>query len=235
MRIRSLSAPGSGEISLGERAGNVALCSAGSGPLHREKDSEGHDDLADAEAAGAVATAGVSEGIIGLLEVRSLEAGEAREVTAPPGRRSQGGLGEDNSVFAVAVLRVRLSLSLGDCMLALRPGENSRIHDVVTRLSSTNSSGASSHACVSCLDAMLAAPARAHAASSVACRTARTSAAVGLCMHDDGTLVHDACSNSWSDTVRQGPTGTGRVKGGWPLACAEVHQLLPGQFVFGHG
>ena len=34
-------------------------------------------------------------------------------------------------------------------------------------------------------------------------------------MHDDGSPVHDACSNSWSDTVRvQGPTGTRRVKGG---------------------
>ena len=63
-----------------ERADNVALCSAGSGPLHREKDSEGHDDLPDAVAAGAVATAGVSEGMIGLLEDRSLPAGEAREV-----------------------------------------------------------------------------------------------------------------------------------------------------------
>ena len=29
---------------------------------------------------------------------------------------------------------------------------------------------------------------------------APSSAAVGLCMYDDGTLVHDACSNSWSDT-----------------------------------
>ena len=44
----------------------------------------------------------MSEGIIGLLEVRSLQAGEAREVAAHPGRRSQGGLGEDNYVFAVA-------------------------------------------------------------------------------------------------------------------------------------
>ena len=34
-------------------------------------------------------------------------------------------------------------------------------------------------------------------------------------MHDDGSCVHDACSNSWSDTVRvKGPTDTRRVKGG---------------------
>ena len=33
-----------------------------------------------------------------------------------------------------------------------------------------------------------------------------------MCMH---LTLHDACSNSWSDTVRvKGPTGTRRVKGG---------------------
>ena len=119
------------------------------------------------EAAGAEATAGMSEGIIGLLEVRSLQAGEARKVAAPPGRRSQGGLGEDNSVFAVADFEGSVACELGDCVMALRPGENSRIHDVVTRLSSINSSGASSHACVSYLDALLGAPARAPSASQL--------------------------------------------------------------------
>ena len=90
-----------------------------------------------------------------------------------------------------------------------RPGQNSRIPCGVTRLSSSNSSGASSHACVSYLDALLAAPARAPAASA-----ARTSAVVGLCMHDDDTLLHDA-HNSWSDTGRvQGPTGRRCTKGG---------------------
>ena len=90
-----------------------------------------------------------------------------------------------------------------------RPGVSSRIHDSVT----VNSSGASSHACVSYLDALLAAPARAPAASD-AFRTSCTSAVVGLCMHDDDTPMHGA-HNSWSDTVRlQGPTVTRRVKGG---------------------
>ena len=82
-----------------------------------------------------------------------------------------------------------------------RPGQNSRIHCGVTRLSSSNSSGVSSHACVSYLDALLAAPARAPAAFTAARRVAPSSAVVGLGMHDDGSPVHDACSNSWSDTV----------------------------------
>ena len=43
----------------------------------------------------------------------------------------------------------------------------------------------------------------------------RFSAVVGLGVHGDGSPVHDACSNSWSDTGRvKGPTGTRRVKGG---------------------
>ena len=97
----------------------------------------------------------------------------------------------------------------------LRPGQNSRIHCGVTRLSSSNSSGVSSHACVLYLDALLAAPARAPAAFTAARRVAPSSAVVGLGMRGDGSPVHDACSNSWSDTVRvKGPTGTRRVKGG---------------------
>ena len=51
-----------------------------------------------------------------------------------------------------------------------RPGQNSRFHCGVTRLSSSNSSGVSSHACVSYLDALLAALARAPAASTAARR-----------------------------------------------------------------
>ena len=121
-------------------------------------------------------------------------------------------------MFAVADFEGSVASELGDCMMALRAGENSRMHDVVTRLSYINSSGASSHAGVSYLDALLAAPARAPAASSVASRTAPTSAVVGLCMHDDGT------SNAWCSQFRWY---------WWPLACAEVHQLLPGQFVVG--
>ena len=57
-----------------------------------------------------------------------------------------------------------------------RPGVSARIHDCVSVISSS----ASSHACVSFLDALLAAPARAPAASTLACRTARSS--VHLCM-----------------------------------------------------
>ena len=96
-----------------------------------------------------------------------------------------------------------------------RPGQNSRIYCGVTRLSSSNSSGVSSHACVSYFDALLAAPARAPAALTAARQVAPFSAVDGLGMHDDGSSVHDACSNSWSDTVRvKGPTGTRRVKGG---------------------
>ena len=107
-------------------------------------------------------------------------------------------------------------------------------HDVVTRFSSINSCGESSRARMSYLDAVLSAPARAPAAALVARCSAPSSAAVGLCMHDDGSSVHGArnsggtggllpvqrstsycLENSWSDTGRvQGPTGTRRVKGG---------------------
>ena len=94
-----------------------------------------------------------------------------------------------------------------------RPHHNSRSLCGVTRLSS-NSSGVSSHACVSYLDALLSAPARAPAALTAARRVAPFSAVVGLGMHGHGTSVHDAC-NSWSDTGRsQGPTGRRRTKGG---------------------
>ena len=87
--------------------------------------------------------------------------------------------------------------------------------DFVTCSSSFNSSCGSSRACMSYLDAVLSAPAGAPAAALVARRSAPSSSAVGLCMHAHGPLVQDACSNSWSDTVRvQGPTGTKRVKGG---------------------
>ena len=68
---------------------------------------------------------------------------------------------------------------------------------------------------MSYLDAVLSAPARAPAAALVARCSAPSSSAVGLCMHAHGSLVHDACSNSWSDTVRsQGPTGRRCTKGG---------------------
>ena len=107
-------------------------------------------------------------------------------------------------------------------------------HDVVTCFSSINSYGESSRARMSYLDAVLSAPARAPAASLVARCSAPSSAAVGVCMHDDGSSVHGArnsggtggllpvqrstsycLGNSWSDTGRvQGPTGTRRVKGG---------------------
>ena len=86
--------------------------------------------------------------------------------------------------------------------------------DFVTCASSFNSSCGSSRACMSYLDAVLAAPARAPAASAAARRSAPSSSAVGLCMHAHGSLVHDACSNSWSDTVRKGPTGRRCTKGG---------------------
>ena len=88
-----------------------------------------------------------------------------------------------------------------------KPGQNSRIHCGVTRLSSSNSSGVSSHSCVSYLDALLAAPARAFTAARC---VAPSSVVVGLVMHDDGSPVHDACSISWSDTVGvKGPTAQG--------------------------
>ena len=80
-------------------------------------------------------------------------------------------------------------------------------------VTSFNSSCGSSRACMSYLDAVLSAPDRAPAAALVA-RSSAPSSAVGLCVHAHGSLVHDACSNSWSDTVRKGPTGRRCTKGG---------------------
>ena len=59
----------------------------------------------------------------------------------------------------------------------------------VTRFSS-NSSGVSSHACVSYLDALLSARARALAALTAARRVAPFAAVVGLGMHGNGSSVH---------------------------------------------
>ena len=87
---------------------------------------------------------------------------------------------------------------------------------------------------MSYLDAVLSAPARAPAAALIARCSAPSSAAVGLCMHDDGSSVHGArnsggtggllpeqrstsycLENSWSDTGRvQCPTGRRCTKGG---------------------
>ena len=106
-------------------------------------------------------------------------------------------------------------------------GESTRImvaSDVVTRAWSFNSSCGSSRACMSYLDAVLSAPARAPAAALVARCSAPSSSAVGLCMHAHGSLVHDACSNSWSDTVRKGPTGRRCTKGG---VSGSAEDLLP--------
>ena len=81
---------------------------------------------------------------------------------------------------------------------------------------------------MSYLDAVLSAPARAPAAALVARCSAPSSSAVGLCMHALGSLVHDACSNSWSDTVRQGPTGRRCTKGG---VSGPAEDLRPGSEV----
>ena len=84
-----------------------------------------------------------------------------------------------------------------------RPRHNSRFPCGVTRLSS-NSSGVSSHACVSYLDALLSAPARAPAALTAARRVAPFSAVVGLGMHGNGSsVVH----------VIRGRTRLGHIRG----------------------
>ena len=67
-----------------------------------------------------------------------------------------------------------------------RAGITGSSHHVVTRFSSNISSGDSSRARMSYLDAVLSAPARAPAAALVARCSAPSSAAVGLCMYDDG-------------------------------------------------
>ena len=128
--------------------------------------------------------------------------------------------GENDSVPALlecAEVRAQkrcIDSGIGDACRATdagRPGVSSRIHDSVT----VNSSGASSHACVSYLDALLAAPASAPAASD-AFRTSCTSAVVGLCIHNDDTPMHVA-HNSWSDTVRfRVPREGGVPKVGFP-------------------
>ena len=93
------------------------------------------------------------------------------------------------------------------------------------------------------LDAVLSAPARAPAAALVARCSSPSSAAVGLCMHGDGSFVHGArnsggtgglllvqrstsycLDNSWSDTVKlQGPTRRRRgTKGGVPGPAEDL-------------
>ena len=136
------------------------------------------------------------------------ESGRAGTARATAGEKGINGLLEEpESDFSKNLAE---STATDECA---RPGHNSRFHCGVTRLSS-NSSGVSSHACVSYLDALLSAPARAPAALTAARRVAPFSAVVGLGMHGHGTSVHDAC-NSWSDTGRsQGPTGRRRTKGG---------------------
>ena len=97
--------------------------------------------------------------------------------------------------------------------------------DSVTCASSFNSSCGSSRACMSYLDAVLSAPARAPAAALVARSSSPSSSAVGLCMHAHGSLVHDACSNSWSDTVRKGPTERRCTKGGVSGPAEDLHPV----------
>ena len=117
-----------------------------------------------------------------------------------------------------------LSSLRGGLTKVVRPIVYSRVLDRVARLSFMYSSGESSRARMSYLDALLSAPARALAAALVARCSAPSSAAVELCMHDDGSLVNDGCSNSWSDTCRlQGPRGRKRVKGG---VSGPVEDLL---------
>ena len=89
---------------------------------------------------------------------------------------------------------------------------------------SINSCDESSRACMSYLDAVLSAPARAPAAALVARCSAPSSAAVGLCMHGDVSSMHVG-RNSWSDTGRfQGPTGIRCTKGG---VSSPAEESLP--------
>ena len=128
---------------------------------------------------------------------------------------ARGGSGEGRTAPVTAV-RSALGASRvsggGRCASAAAGALDSR--EFVTCASSLNSSCGSSRACMSYLDAVLPAPARAPAAALFARSVAPSSSAVGLCMHAHGSLVHDACSNSWSDTVRKGPTGRKCTKGG---------------------
>ena len=165
------------------------------------------------------ATAGMQEGITGLLEVPESGRFTNLHSTADEKEGSIGLLevpepgcfidlhataGEKGIIGLHEVTGSEFSKSLA---------ESTANACGVKRLCS-NSSGVSSHACVSYLDALLSAPARAPAALTAARRVAPFSAVVGLGMHGNGTSVHDAC-NSWSDTGRsQGPTGRRRTKGG---------------------
>ena len=147
----------------------------------------------------------------GMDDVRSLHGDSGRAGTARATAGEKGIIGLLEEPESVCSKDLAESTATDKCA---RPGHNSRIHCGVIRLSS-NSSGVSSHACVSYLDALLAAPARAPAALTAARRVALHSAVVGLGVHEDGSSVHDACSNSWSDTGGvKGPTGRRCTKGG---------------------
>ena len=86
--------------------------------------------------------------------------------------------------------------------------------DFVTCASSLNSSCGSSRACMSYLDAVLSAPARAPAAALVARSSAPSSSAVGLCMHAHGHLCMMHVPIRGRTWLGRGPTGRRCTKGG---------------------
>ena len=166
-------------------------------------------EFESAEFAGAAVTDGLMADTIELPDVHDFEGAEFAGAAATEDQGVEfsavGGTGEHGIIGLLDVPESDFSKNLA----------KSTASDVlaVSRLSS-NSSGVSSHACVSYLDALLSAPACAPAALTAARRVAPLSAVVGFGMHGDDSSVHDAC-NSWSDTSRvQGPTGRRCTKGG---------------------
>ena len=169
----------------------------------------GVHEFEGAEFAGAAVTDGLMADTIKLPDVYDFEGAEFAGAAATEDQGEElsaaGVTGESGIIGLLDVPESDFSKNLA----------KSTASDVLTvsRLSS-NSSGVSSHACVSYLDALLSAPACAPAALTAARCVAPLSAVVGLDMHVDDSSVHGAC-NSWSDTGRvKGPTGRRCSKGG---------------------
>ena len=184
---------------------NVALHSAGSGPLHLENDSEGYDDLPDTVVASAAET-GEDSNVCSLLDQRGHAGAETAHATAVESKRINGLLEVTEPVVNCAANAARTVVAKATA------GESKGIIGLsrfsASEFSSLNSSrlGSLSSACARRFACSAPSAARVCSVSS--------SSAVSAVAHAHASTLHGA-HNSWSDTVRvQGPTGTRRVKGG---------------------
>ena len=185
---------------------NVALHSAGSGPLHLETDSEGYDDLPDTVVASA-AEAGEDSNVCSLLDRRGHSGAETAHATAVESKRF-------NRLLEVTEPVVTCTANAASAVVAKATAGESKGIIGLSRFSESEFPSLNS----SRLGSLSSACARRFACSAPAVSArvcpVSSSSAVSAVAHAHASTLHGA-HNSWSDTVRvQGPTGTRRVKGG---------------------